>query len=234
MLALEQGWSAASLEPASMPTRVLILRLSYSIWFLALGAVVFKAANGLIEEIAAGRGGLEAWPLLLSEGCVVLFYLIIGGIMLLRPEPVRQAKGLGPALLALAGTYGTWLIPFLPHGPELTVLGVGSAALLLCGEVMIIYTLLTLGWSFSLIPQARALVTRGPYALIRHPLYLFEEIAIGGILLHYAWFAALPFLLLHGGVQLRRIKLEEEILMASLPDYAAYAKRTSRLIPGVW
>ena len=212
----------------------LILRLSASAWFLVLGAVVFKAVNSLIDEIATGRAGLEAWPLLVSEGCVVLFYLIIGCIMLLRPEPVSQAKGLGPALLALAGTYGTWLIPFLPHGPELAVLGVASAAMLLCGEVLIVYTLLTLGWSFSLIPQARTLVTRGPYAIIRHPLYLVEEIAIVGMLLHYAWFATLPFLVLHASVQIRRIKLEEEILMASFPDYAAYAKRTSRLLPGVW
>ena len=181
--------------------------------------------SSMISRRARADSG--AWPLLVSEGCVVLFYTIIGCIMLLRPEPVSQAKGLGPVLLALAGTYGTWLIPLLPYGPELPSLAAASAIMLLFGEVLMVYTLLTLGWSFSLVPQARTLITSGPYAIVRHPLYLVEEIAVAGILLQYAWFAALPFLVLHAGVQIRRIKLEEEILMASFPDYAAYAKRTS-------
>lgn len=234
LLAAGQPWSAASIEPVSGHARALILRLCASAWFLVLGAVSFKAVNGLIDDIAAGRANSGAWPLLVSEGCVVLFYTIIGCIMLLRPEPVSQAKGLGPVLLALAGTYGTWLIPLLPYGPELPSLAAASAIMLLFGEVLMVYTLLTLGWSFSLVPQARTLITSGPYAIVRHPLYLVEEIAVAGILLQYAWFAALPFLVLHAGVQIRRIKLEEEILMASFPDYAAYAKRTSRLLPGVW
>jgi protein-S-isoprenylcysteine O-methyltransferase Ste14 len=91
-----------------------------------------------------------------------------------------------------------------------------------------------LGLSFSLIPQARKLVTSGPYAIVRHPLYLVEEAAVAGILLQYAWLAALPFLILHATVQIRRMQLEEKVLQKAFPDYAAYALKTSRLIPGVW
>ena len=54
------------------------------------------------------------------------------------------------------------------------------------------------------------------------------------MLLQYAWFAALPFLVLHVSVQIRRLQLEEELLLKTFPDYAAYARRTRRLIPGVW
>jgi protein-S-isoprenylcysteine O-methyltransferase Ste14 len=154
--------------------------------------------------------------------------------MLLRPEPVSRAEGFGPALLALAGTYGAWLIPLLPRGPELPALNVASAAILIFSEVLIIYTLLSLGRSFSLIPQARRLVTSGPYAIVRHPLYLVEEAAIAGVLLQYAWFAALPFLVLHITVQLRRMHIEEEVLRRAFPEYASYARRTARLLPGLW
>jgi len=232
--AMGQRWDAVSTELVSGHDRALIMRLCASAWFLILGATSFRDVNGLLEAIAAGRASPGAWPALLSEACVVLFYTIIGCIIVLRPEPVSRAKGLGPVLLTLAGTYAAWFIPLLPRGPELPALYAASAAILLVSETLILYTLLSLGLSFSLIPQARKLVTSGPYAIVRHPLYLVEEAAVAGILLQYAWFAALPFLILHVTVQIRRMQLEEKVLQKAFPEYAAYALKTPRLIPGVW
>ena len=200
-----------------------------------LSAASFHAVSGRIAELATGRASLGgAWPSLLSEACIFIFYTIVFCIMMLRPEPVSRAAGIGPMLLTLAGSYGPWFIPLLPRGPELPALAVASAAILLVSEALMIYPLLSLGRSFSLMPQARKLVTSGPYAVVRHPLYLVEEVAVAGVLLQYAWYAALPFLLLHLSVQIRRMQLEERILRKAFPEYAAYAKRTSRLIPGVW
>jgi len=214
--------------------RALILRLCAGAWFLFLSATSFTVVSSLLGDIAGGCDGVAAWLALLSKGCIGLFYATICFIMLVRPEPVSRAKGLGPALLVLAGTYGAWLIPLLPRGPELPALDAASAAILLFSEALIVYALLCLGRSFSLMPQARKLVTSGPYAIVRHPLYLVEEAAIVGVLLQYAWFAALPFLVLHVTVQIRRIQLEEEILLKTFPEYAIYALRTPRLLPGVW
>jgi protein-S-isoprenylcysteine O-methyltransferase Ste14 len=154
--------------------------------------------------------------------------------MLIRPEPISRAEGLGPALLTMAGTYAAWLIFLLPRGPEIPALYAASAAIVLISEVLMVYTLLSLGRSFSLIPQARKLVTSGPYAIVRHPLYLVEEAAVAGVLLQYAWFAALPFLVLHVTVQIMRMHLEEKVLQKAFPEYAAYVRHTPRLIPGVW
>jgi protein-S-isoprenylcysteine O-methyltransferase Ste14 len=228
------GWRTFSAEVTSGRIFALTVRLCAGAWFLVLGAASFRAVSGLLADIAAGRAGPGARPALLSEGCIVLFYTIICCIVLLRPEPIGRAEGLGPALLAMAGTYGAWLIPLLPRGPELPILDAASAAILILSELLIVYTLLSLGRSFSLIPQALKLVTSGPYAIVRHPLYLVEEAAIAGILLQYAWFAALPFLVLHVTVQIRRMELEEEILRKVFPEYAAYVRRTSRLLPGLW
>jgi protein-S-isoprenylcysteine O-methyltransferase Ste14 len=232
--AMEPRCGAVSVRLASGRARALIVRLCVSAWFLVLGAASFRAVGGLLADIAAGRAGPGAWTTVLSQGCIVVFYTIICCIMLLRPEPVSRAKGFGPALMALAGTYGAWLIPLLPRGPELPALAAASAAILIFSEVLIVYTLLSLGRSFSLIPQARKLVTSGPYAIVRHPLYLVEEAAIAGVLLQYAWFAALPFLVLHVTVQIRRMQLEEEVLQKAFPEYATYAQQTPRLIPSVW
>jgi protein-S-isoprenylcysteine O-methyltransferase Ste14 len=214
--------------------RSLILRLCASLWFLGLAVPPLKVIGTLFEEIAAGLTSADIWPVLLSQICIVLFYAIISCIMLLRPEPAARSEGLGPVLLALAGTYGSWLIPLLPPGPENPALISASAGMLLFCELLMIYILVSLGRSFSLLPQARKLVTRGPYAIVRHPLYLLEEMALASILLLYTWFAALPFLVLHLGLQIRRIKLEEKILTKAFPEYALYAQRTRRLLPGVW
>ena len=227
-------WGVVSAGLTSGRARALIVRVCACAWFLVLGAASFRAVSGLLADIAAGRASPGAWTAVLSEGCIALFYTIICCIMLLRPEPVSRAVGLGPALLALAGSYGAWLIPLLPRGPELPALAAASAAILVFSEVLIVYTLLSLGRSFSLIPQARKLVTSGPYAIVRHPLYLVEEAAIAGVLLQYAWFAALPFLVLHVAVQIRRMQLEEAVLLKTFPEYAAYVRRTPRLLPGVW
>ena len=127
-----------------------------------------------------------------------------------------------PGLLTLAGSYGIWLIPLLPRGPELPVLAVASAVILLVSEGLMIYPLLALGRSFSLTPQARKLVTSGPYAIVRPPLYLVEEAAVAGVLLQSAWSA------LHSSFciwpQIRRTQLEEKVLRRAFPDYAAYAE----------
>ncbi len=229
-----QGY-AGSVDLACGRPGALMVRLCAYAWFLVLSVASFGAVSDRIADITAGRASLvTTWPSLLSEGCIVLFYTIISCIMLLRPEPVSWAKGLGPAMLALAGTYGAWLIPLLPRGPELPALDVASAVILVFSEVLMLYTLLTLGRSFSLIPQARKLVTSGPYAIVRHPLYLVEEAAITGVLLQYTWFAALPFLVLHISVQIRRIQLEEEVLRRTFPQYATYARHTPCILPGVW
>jgi protein-S-isoprenylcysteine O-methyltransferase Ste14 len=226
--------SAAFCSHYSQRSRALIFRLCASLWFLGLAVPPLKVAKTLFEDIAAGWNSPVAWPVLLSQICIVLFYSIIAAIMLLRPEPAAKSEGLGPPSLALAGTYGSWLIPLLPPGPEYPALALASAALLLLCELLMIYILVLLGRSFSLLPQARKLVTRGPYAIVRHPLYLVEEMALASILLLYAWFAALPFLVLHFGVQIRRIQLEEKILTKTFPGYALYVQRTPCLLPGVW
>jgi protein-S-isoprenylcysteine O-methyltransferase Ste14 len=78
------------------------------------------------------------------------------------------------------------------------------------------------------------LIAAGPYGRLRHPMYLAElAIAIGA-----AWTlaakASAVLALAFAAVLLHRMTLEERMLRARLPEYAAYAARTYRLIPYVY
>jgi protein-S-isoprenylcysteine O-methyltransferase Ste14 len=109
-----------------------------------------------------------------------------------------------------------------------------SAGLSLGGTVAATYVLFRLGRSFSIMPEARALVTTGPYRHIRHPLYLADFVASLGVMLQFAqpWAAALTAANL--ALQLWRMRYEERVLSRAFPDYAAYAARTWRLVPGLY
>jgi protein-S-isoprenylcysteine O-methyltransferase Ste14 len=84
--------------------------------------------------------------------------------------------------------------------------------------------------------DARALVTKGPYQLVRHPLYLGELTAMLGFALGAkqllitmtAWIAMAT-------VQAVRAHHEERALATAFPEYEAYIKAvTCRIIPGVY
>lgn len=83
--------------------------------------------------------------------------------------------------------------------------------------------------------RGHAVVTAGPYRLVRHPSYLGGLFATLGIpLLLNSWWAFIPAL---GIVALTivRTALEDRTLQQELPGYAAYARETRfRLLPGVW
>ena len=84
------------------------------------------------------------------------------------------------------------------------------------------------------VAEARRLVTHGPYARIRHPLYLGEEIALLGIALEFISPWAIALLVCQWAFQLQRMQYEEQLLKGAFPEYETYIARTSRLIPGVY
>ncbi len=82
--------------------------------------------------------------------------------------------------------------------------------------------------------EPAALVERGPYRLLRHPMYLAElALAFGAPLLLGARLTLLVSLLF-AVLVIRRIGVEEKLLGARLADYGSYAARTYRLVPYVY
>jgi protein-S-isoprenylcysteine O-methyltransferase Ste14 len=113
------------------------------------------------------------------------------------------------------------------------------ALALLAGAVMLgVWTLAyNRPGNFNIRPEPKAsgrLVTGGPYRYLRNPMYsavlLFAaaEVVAYRDLWKIACWVALALVLL------AKAMLEERGLRALFPDYAAYAKRVRRFIPGVF
>jgi protein-S-isoprenylcysteine O-methyltransferase Ste14 len=209
-------------------------RLVGGAWFLLLAIVLAHVLLDTIRTMRVEEAGAIDWPKLICRASVFLFYATLSWLMLIRPRPIVRKRGIFPTVLAFFSTYVVWLLPLLPPAQPDPSLQTVSASFLLVGSLAMIYVIVHLGRSFSIVPQARKLVTSGPYAIVRHPLYLAEEIATIGAALQYAWWASVPFLVVHTALQIRRMYYEEEILRSTFPDYADYARHRSRVIPGVW
>lgn len=78
-------------------------------------------------------------------------------------------------------------------------------------------------------------VARGPYRVVRHPMYAGTAVLCLGLGTTVAtWPASLAWALPPLAL-LRRIRVEEEVLSRALGDrYEAYAGGRARLVPGVW
>ena len=69
-----------------------------------------------------------------------------------------------------------------------------------------------LGNSFSVTPQARALVTTGVYRKIRNPVYVFSAVGIAGFVLYVGRPTLLLLFLVLIPVQMLRARAEERTL----------------------
>lgn len=171
---------------------------------------------------------------ILSECAVLVFLGLIVVITLYRHKPLASASEWEPRISALAGTFLLGLLALVPQAERQSLpLTITALMLVLTGTLLSVYVLAWLGRSFSITAQARRLVTEGPYAIVRHPLYVAEEItAIGVLILHWSWPAVL-IAVIHWTLQLRRMHNEERVLRATFQEYDGYAKLTPRVIPRV-
>jgi protein-S-isoprenylcysteine O-methyltransferase Ste14 len=164
----------------------------------------------------------------------LVFFATLVVMFTVRRTPQRAALGFLPRFAAVAGTFLGVSFVLLPPRELSSTLYLASLLLVIIGTGFAICALLVLGRSISLLPEARLLVTSGPYALVRHPLYLGEIVAITGVALQYLSVWALLLLGLVCAFQLQRIKYEELVLSKMFPEYADYMARTARLVPGVY
>lgn len=206
----------------------LIAGLPLILWF-GYGVV------NLRPDLAADARALLFYPdnLLLNLRFFALFTsacfnLLLIYLVVVRTEPVRRSSGLLPRLCGFAGTFlGVGILHLRPVPLNLFWQGI-AAALVLAGSLGSAIVLARLGKSFSIMPEARALVTSGPYRWARHPLYATETVTLIGTAIQFAqpWAALLSFGVIM--LQILRTVFEERILTQAYPEYALYRTRVKR------
>ena len=85
------------------------------------------------------------------------------------------------------------------------------------------------------VETGQRVITTGPYAIIRHPMYLGVTLMFLATPLALGSWWAVPVFLFLPVVLVFRIRNEEEVLVRELPGYADYYRDVKyRLIPGIW
>jgi protein-S-isoprenylcysteine O-methyltransferase Ste14 len=215
-----------------------------AIGLLWTGLLLFRNVRDLVVLIEARQVESMPTPVFVTAVAArvafITFLLLLLSLFIVRFKPLAKAPGLGARVVALIGSFlPTFFGVLLPRYEESALLNLASLMCLAVGNGLSAYGFTYLNRSASIMAEARRLVTTGPYRIVRHPVYLFEEIAVFGALLPYLWppRAAMFGLLLFGAhvwCQFRRMSNEEEVLQATFPEYSEYKARTAKLMPGLY
>jgi protein-S-isoprenylcysteine O-methyltransferase Ste14 len=191
----------------------------------------------LVDKFAAIRSPQQEIMALLdalSKVSVFVFALVLIGLLIIRRSPVAAATGWAPRVIAFLGCYlgiALLTLPVRVHGSPWFG---ASAGLIFAGTTFALYSLFWLGRSISIMPEGRKLVTSGPYGMVRHPLYLGEQLALVGVALLVTSPWAIALVVLQFCCQLYRMNYEESVLSGAFPEYVAYMLKTDRLIPWLY
>lgn len=232
--------AASAAAPSSRVERLRYLTFGRAVPAALFGVLAYLQGLRLLAESGSLSGAGEV-ATFLSGALYLAFTAIPVAIYLTRPMPrARDGRAL-PRLAAFAGTTIQLLVGMLVSnvfhlsaGPVLFRDVQLGLPLELAAITLAVYGLLHLRRNLSVIPEARALVTGGPYRLVRHPLYLAEIAAAVGRTLDEAAVLTVAVLLALVVLQLVRARYEEGLLSSVFPEYGAYAARTARIVPGVW
>jgi protein-S-isoprenylcysteine O-methyltransferase Ste14 len=156
---------------------------------------------------------------------------VVAAYLIRRPARAVSRR-LGDWLLAFGGTFGGVL--FRPVGAHTSWGLTAGLAIQVIGLAVCVASFLALGRSFGFVAADRGLVRRGPYALVRHPIYAsYVLLQLGYVLQSLSWRNALV-MLFASGCNVGRARAEDRVL-ASNPEYDEYRRHVRwRLIPGLW
>ena len=215
------------------------------VWFGFMGAIIFGAA-GTIDYV----GGWLYLGVMIAISVVlgVYFARIDPGLLRerLRPpiqkdQPLADKLILIALLLLLFGGMGfmaadaaRWRWSTAPPSVQWA-----GCVLLLAAILFMYWTMRTNSFAAPVVKiqkeRGQTVITTGPYAVVRHPLYfgaLFYVAATSLVLGSWWGLATVPLVAL--GFALR-IRVEEEALCQGLQGYGDYARRVRwRLIPFIW
>ena len=211
-------------------------------FYVALAALIFIPAWSL----RYWQGWLYWLVLLTCTLATTLYFLKHDPALVERrmaAGPKAEREPMQKLIQTVAAIFGcaTILVSVLDHRMDWSTmapsLAVAADGLVIVGFVIVFLTLRTNSFAAATIvisPDQRV-ISSGPYAWVRHPMYSGTILFFAGMpLLLGSWWGLIMaplFVVLFGF----RARLEERALVAGLPGYADYLTRVRyRLIPGIW
>lgn len=214
-----------------------ILRIAVGILFI--GALLFLPAGTL--------NYWQAWvwlaTLFIPMGISLAYLLKMDPALLERRTRTNEVRPEQRRIIMASVIY--FLVIFLLPGFDVRY-GWSNVPIWLClaadGVVLasyILYILVLKTNTFASrvveVEEGQQVITSGPYALVRHPMYLAmilmmtaTPLALGS---YWAMLPSILFILLLAA----RAKNEEELLQKELKGYSEYMQKTRhRLFPGIW
>jgi protein-S-isoprenylcysteine O-methyltransferase Ste14 len=144
-------------------------------------------------------------------------------------------------VFAMAGFIAMLVFPALDHrfgwSPVPASVSLLGDALIALGFLFIffVFTENSYGASTIQIAEGQTVISTGPYALVRHPMYAGGLVMWVGIPLALGSWWGLFVVLLMLPVLIWRLLDEERFLRQSLPGYAQYQTKVKyRLLPFIW
>ena len=226
------GFDLAKLQRS--PAYDLLMRLFLLAWSITFAIVAIARLAKYESEVDPMLPDALFAVNIAMQLAVIAFFVTLAGAVVMRARPTGKARGLEPRISALIGTFLVPVVVLLPRRELSLSEGLVSTILLLVGNAIAVYCLAHLGRSFSIMPEARGLVTSGLYRYLRHPLYLAEMLAATGTVLQFLSVWTVLILAIQIAFQIRRMQNEEAVLSEIFSEYAAYKEKTARIIPGIF
>ena len=211
-----------------------LMRLPMLMWSAFLGLVTVLSLQQYMREADPKLPSAVYILNVVMRVSLIAYLVVIAATVVVRRRPVGKARGIEPRISALIGTVLLTVVVLFPRRELSLSADVVSTGLTLAGSAFAVVVLMQLRESFSIMAEARQLVTSGVYRLVRHPLYLAEEIAAIGVVMQFFSLWTALILAAQIGFQLRRMRNEEIILTEIFPEYPAYRERTVRILPGIY
>jgi protein-S-isoprenylcysteine O-methyltransferase Ste14 len=171
----------------------------------------------------------------LVDWIYVLQNLLVLGIALTRRAPAVQDRSLLSSFaVAISCAYPYAQVIWLNQADGYIAWPAAGLVLVTLTACLSLASLISIGRFFGLRPALRGLATRGPYAFVRHPMYLAYFLSDIGYQLQ-EWNTGTLLIVLIGWMALiYRIRAEERVLSAET-EWSAYVRAVPyRLIPGMW
>lgn len=223
-------------------------RLALRAWF---ALVMLAAVMGLLLFMAAGTTSYwQAWVYLgifFGASAVTTLYLIRRDPALLerrmRGGPTAEKRPVERVIMVFTslGFIALLVVPALDYRfqwsdvPPWVVIAGDVVVIVGFYFIFLVYRENTFTSATIEVAPGQTVISTGPYAIVRHPMYASALLYLGGTPLALGSYwgliplaALLPFLMW-------RLFDEEKFLSESLPGYVEYQQKVRhRLIPGIW